>query len=132
MHTSTTSPTIWHNRLGHPSISTLGLLLSHHNIPIYDCSSFHREHCNVGKSHELSFPTCFSFVHAPLDLIHADVWGPSPLPSIGGFRYYVLVIDHFSQFCWLYPMHRKSEVYNKFLHFKNMVENQLSTKLNFT
>ena len=30
-----------------------------------------------------------------LDLIHTDVWGPSPVASIRGARYYVIFIDDF-------------------------------------
>ncbi|KAL2466636.1 Retrovirus-related Pol polyprotein from transposon RE1 [Abeliophyllum distichum] len=29
----------------------------------------------------------------PLDLIHTDVWGPSPVNSTSGFKYYVLFVD---------------------------------------
>ncbi|XP_020704789.1 uncharacterized protein LOC110115768 [Dendrobium catenatum] len=32
----------------------------------------------------------------PLALLHSDVWGPSPVPSHQGLRYYLLIVDDYS------------------------------------
>jgi histone deacetylase 1/2 len=61
--------------------------------------------------------------------LYADVWGPSPVPSVDGYRYYVLFIDHFTKYCWFYPMHNKSNVSSIFVQFTTMVENQFSRKI---
>lgn len=38
----------------------------------------------------------------PLYKIHCDLWGPAPIKSIQGFKYYALfVVDDFSRFSWL-------------------------------
>jgi hypothetical protein len=39
------------------------------------------------------------------------------ITSVGGCRYYVLCIDDFSCFTWMYPMHFKSELKNINLFF---------------
>ena len=39
--------------------------------------------------------TCASF---PLQIVYHDVWGPAPITSINGFRYYVSFIDAYSRF----------------------------------
>jgi hypothetical protein len=49
--------------------------------------------------------------------------------SISGFKYYVVFIDDWSRFTWIYPLHRKSEVFENFIKFKLLVENQFSTKI---
>jgi hypothetical protein len=36
--------------------------------------------------------------------IHSDVWGPSPVPSLGRRRYYVTFTDDFSHHTWLTAM----------------------------
>ncbi|KAJ0105808.1 hypothetical protein Patl1_18655 [Pistacia atlantica] len=64
---------------------------------------------------------------SPLELIHSDVWSCST-QSLSGCRYYVLFIDDFSWFTWLYPIQNKSDVYACFLKFKVLIENQLSCK----
>ena len=82
----------------------------------------------MGKSKKLPF-YCSSHVSVtPLEIIHSDIW-TSPVPSISGFKYYVVFIDDFSRFSWIYPIHLKSEVLTKFIQFKLLVENQFSTKI---
>ena len=43
-----------------------------------------------------------------LELIHSDVFGPVPIPSLGGSLYYVIFIDDFSRNTWLYFLKKKS------------------------
>ena len=40
-----------------------------------------------------------------------DGWGPSPVASIEGVRYYVTFIDDFSRKVWVYFLKQKSEVF---------------------
>lgn len=53
----------------------------------------------------------------------------SPVPSINGYRYYVVFIDNYSRFSWIYPMHHKSETFECFVKFKCLAENLLSKKI---
>ena len=79
--------------------------------------------------HNLPFPKSHFTASVPFELIHSDLWGPAPLNSINGFKYYVLFIDHFTRFTWLYLLKSKSEVFAKFVRFKAMIENQFSAKI---
>jgi len=49
-----------------------------------------------------------------LEYIHSDMWGPSPTPSHSGKLYYVLFIDDYSRFVWVYFLHNKSNVFATF------------------
>jgi hypothetical protein len=51
-----------------------------------------------------------------------DVWGPSPILSTNGARYYVIFVDHFSKFTWFYPITCKSDVSSIFPKFQAYVE----------
>jgi len=64
----------------------------------------------------------------PFELVFLDVWGPAPT-SVGKNDYYVNFIDDFSKFTWIYLLHHKSEVFQKFHDFQSMVERQLNTKI---
>lgn len=59
--------------------------------------------------------------NAPLELIYADVWGPAPMVSINGDRYYMNFVDDYSRFNWLFPIPVKSYVREIFIKFKAMV-----------
>lgn len=34
--------------------------------------------CSMAKAHKLPFIPSISISHAPLDILHSDVWGPAP------------------------------------------------------
>jgi hypothetical protein len=63
-----------------------------------------------------------------LELIHSDIW-TSPIQSISGCKYHVVFIDDFFRYTWIYPLYQKSEVFDTFVKFKLLVENQFSTKI---
>ena len=64
-----------------------------------------------------------------LELVHNDVRGPSPLTSLLGFNYYIIFVDDYSRFTWLFLLKHKIEVLSVFKHFKSMVETQFNSKL---
>ena len=55
----------------------------------------------------------------------------SPIESNLGHNYYVLFIDDYSFFAWLYPLKLKSDFYDTFIQFKKFVENQYSSRIIF-
>ena len=51
------------------------------------------------------------------------------IPSLGGSRYYVSFINYFSIMTWIYFLKKKSKVFERFLDFKALVENQTIRKI---
>jgi hypothetical protein len=121
---------IWHYRLGHPSQSTLHKIIGHSTLSV--SGSLHQEHlcepCQLAKSKKLPFSSSRRVSKAPLEIVHSDVW-TSPVVSISGCRYYVLFVDDFSRFTWIFPLKQKSDVFVCLIKFKCLVENFLSTKI---
>ena len=66
---------------------------------------------------------------SPLEYVYSNVWGFTQISSINTFTYYIIFIDNFSKYVWLYPIKHKYDVYNIFPLFKSLVENQLNTKI---
>ena len=120
----------WHSRLGHPSSVTLDSLFHSNKLSIKGpsnkiefCSA-----CQLGKAKKLSFLEFSRQSSVLLTLIHSDVW-VSPVQSTGGCSYYVLFIDDYSRYSWLYPLHRKSDVFATFVKFKTIAEKLFSTSI---
>lgn len=57
------------------------------------------------------------------------MFGPIPIPSLGGAIYYVSFIDNFSRNTRLYFLKKKSEVFSKFKEYKALVENKIRKKI---
>ena len=49
-----------------------------------------------------------------LELVLTDLWGPSPVASLGGSRYYVTFIDDSSRKVWIYFLKTKFDVFETF------------------
>ncbi|GJV81664.1 ribonuclease H-like domain-containing protein [Tanacetum coccineum] len=123
------SPTTWHQRLGYPGAEVLRSLISRNYISCNKEKSSHICHaCHLGKHVKLMFVSSDTRVSSSFDIIHSDIW-TSPIVSVGGFKYYVLFLDHFSHYLWIYSLRHKSDVFQKFLHFRSYVKNQFKCEI---
>lgn len=98
------------------------------SLPTSSLSSLVYNSCSSNNSHKLSFSTSTISSCGPLDVIYSDVW-TSPIYLIDGFKYYVVFVDHFTCYVWLYPLRQKSQVAQIFPRFKALVENQFKTQI---
>ena len=88
------------------------------------------ESCILGKQKRVSFSNASRELKAEkLELVHTDVWGPAPVPSLGGSRYYVTFIDDSTRKVWVYFLKNKSDVFATFKMWKAMVELETSSKV---
>ncbi|GKA55243.1 retrotransposon protein, putative, ty1-copia subclass [Tanacetum coccineum] len=81
------------------------------------------------KTKAVSFSKAIHQTKGTLDYLHADCWGPSRVPSLGGARYFLSIIDDFSRMTWVFMMKHKSEAFEKFKHWKILIENQTGRKI---
>ena len=53
-----------------------------------------------------------------------DICGPIQPSTIGGRRYYLLLIDDYSWLMWVAFLKEKSDAFQHFKKFKNLVESE--------
>ena len=109
--------TVWHRRLGHPGLETLSKLASTSAISCtkgLDASLCHA--CQLGRHIRLSFPTSSSRALKVFDLIHCDLW-TSPVMSVSGYKYYLVILDDCSHYLWTFPLRLKSETFTTLSNF---------------
>uniref|UniRef100_A0A2N9G6Q3 CCHC-type domain-containing protein n=1 Tax=Fagus sylvatica TaxID=28930 RepID=A0A2N9G6Q3_FAGSY len=122
---------LWHRRLGHMSEKGMKVLLSKGKLPNLKSVEFDMcESCILGKQKKVSFLKGGRTPKSKkLELVHTDLWGPSPIASLGGSRYYVTFIDDSSRKVWVYFLKNKSEVFETFKKWRAMVETETDLKL---
>ena len=70
-----------------------------------------------------------SISNSIFELIHFDVWGPSPVSSVGESQYFVVFIDDYSRYSWIFPMKSRSEILPIYSNFAKMVETKFSKRI---
>ena len=120
------SSRLWHERFGHLNYRYMQQLSKNEMVEGLPNISFSKgvcEGCVLGKHPREKFDTGKAHgASSPLDLIHSDLMGPFPHPSIKKSRYLLTFIDDFSRYTWVYLLRAKSEVFVHFEDFKALVE----------
>ena len=91
--------------------------------------NFMCESCLCNKSQHLPFGDSTLESKGPLELVYIDVWGPYPVKSAEGFYYYIIFVDHFTKYVWLYPLRLKSNVFTIFGQYKTLVEKKFQRSI---
>ncbi|KAL1225767.1 Retrovirus-related Pol polyprotein from transposon TNT 1-94 [Cardamine amara subsp. amara] len=118
----------WHARLGHVSFGVMnnmvvkemviGMPQVLHEKSVCDA-------CLAGKQTRKFFPPKTSFRAAQaLELIHGDLCGPISPPTPANNQYVFVLIDDFSRYMWTMLLREKSEAFDRFKRFKEIVEKQ--------
>jgi IS30 family transposase len=122
------APTTWHRRLGHPGSDALSSLSRSSFI---QCTSNKYDFCHacqLGK--HTRFPFCSSSHRAEhaFDLMHLDLW-TSPVVSVSGSKYYLVILDDFTQYLWTFPLKLKSDTFIMLSNFFAYMSNQFGGKV---
>ncbi|CAI7816059.1 unnamed protein product [Closterium sp. NIES-53] len=109
---------LWHHRLGHPSLPRLRGMASRVLVsglpwsllplppgPAPTCIP-----CVEGRQRAAPHSSKFPPTQAPLQTLHMDVWGPARVRGQGHERYFLLVVDDYSRYTTVFPLHSKGEV----------------------
>ena len=126
-HTASVFPlSLWHLRLGHVSVQKLRTFISSGFLGQVKYDSIDYVSCQLAKQPSLSFNNNDSFSQASFDLIHSNIWGPSPTATLGGSKYFVIFFYDFSRYTWIYLMHNRFELAQIYRTFAQMISTQFS------
>ena len=108
------SPMLWHKCLGHISKQRIERLVSDGILPSLDLADFQvciecikRKQTNVTRLGANRYSDV-------LKLIHTDICGPFPTASWNGQHYFIMFIDDYSCYGYLYLIHEKSQAMDVF------------------
>jgi hypothetical protein len=90
---------IWHKRYGH--MYEQGLRMLNEKSLVYGFPSRIKslpvcESCALGKQVKRPFPKSAVRATRVLELLHNDLCGPMPVPSLGRSLYYFLIVDDYN------------------------------------
>lgn len=110
----------WHQRLGHPGHDSLLSTLRSSSTPSHGAPSSVCHACQLGKHVRLPFGSSDHVSFFPFQLVHCDVW-TSPVISVSGYQYYLVLLDDYSHFAWTFPLRQKSDVLSTLKNFIALV-----------
>ena len=123
----------WHRRLAHLSEDNVRKLAAmaegmsiRYRTTVGACDA-----CMEGKQHRQPSHKSATRTTQPLELIHSDLCGPIDSASFGGALHFILFIDDYTKYTYIYPLKRKtsSSVLERFQEYKAEVEKQLNKSI---
>ena len=119
----------WHGRLGHVNYDTLCRLINLNHIPTFQIDANHKCETYVEAKLNWSYFQSVKRHTEPLDLIHSDICDLKFVQTRGGNKYSITFVDDSTKYCYVYLLRSKDEAIDKFVLYKNEVENQLNKKI---
>jgi transposase InsO family protein len=65
----------------------------------------------------------------PLELLHMDLFGPITYISIGGSKYYLVIVDDYSRFTWVFFLQEKSQTQETLKGFLRQAQNEFGLRI---
>jgi hypothetical protein len=124
-----------HRRLGHVAAETIRALVRSHAIQgislIDDGQKVYCESCEYAKATRkvIKKEREGAIAEAFGDEIHTDVWGPSPLQTIGGRKYYITFTDDHSRYSHIKLLRSKDEAFQAYKDFSAWALTQHGVKI---
>ncbi|CAI7810150.1 unnamed protein product [Closterium sp. NIES-53] len=124
---------LWHHRPGHPSLPRLRGMHSHllisclpRSVPPLPPSPAHPcLPCVEGRQRAAPHSSSFPPTTALLQTLHMDVWGPARVSGQSRERYFLLVVDDYTQYTMVFLLRSKGQVVDVLIPWIRTVRLQL-------
>jgi transposase InsO family protein len=124
---------LWHRRMGHMHFDNLLKVRKREVVrempqitkPINNLC----KHCQQGKQTKTRFKSKEYSTTKPLEIVHTDLVGPTTTKGLKGERYFILLIDDYTRMIGFFFLKNKSEAFENFKIYKEMVENEMDSRI---
>ncbi|DAZ93021.1 TPA: hypothetical protein N0F65_009656 [Lagenidium giganteum] len=115
-----------HRRFGHPGQGALRDILRCYRSQQPTTATYSNIHCEP-KSVCLPYPSrALRPARHRGEVIHTDI-GVAPVPSLGGRRYFVVFVDEYTRFRFVYPLRQRSDFYAALDEFRAEFAHEVET-----
>jgi hypothetical protein len=87
------------------------------------------KHCQQGKQTNTRFKSKEYSTTRPLEIVHIDLVGPTTTKGLKGEKYFMLLVDDYTRMVAVFFLRNKSEDFENFKVYKEMVENEMDSKI---
>ena len=124
---------LWHSQFGHMSFHTLKEMSNRQlveGLPVIKVPNKLCRECVAGKHQRTLIPKASSYQSGEhLELVHADICGPISPSTLGGSKYFLLIIDDYTRLTWVAMLQQKSDAFEAFKRFKTLAETEKGANL---
>jgi transposase InsO family protein len=87
------------------------------------------KHCQQGKQTKTRFKSKEYSMTRPLEIVHTDLVGPTTTKGLKCEKYFMLLVDDYTRMNLVFFLRNKSEAFENFKVYKEMVENEMDSKI---
>jgi transposase InsO family protein len=125
---------LWHRRLAHVGMKNLHKFLKGEHILGLTNVHFEKDMvcsaCQAGNQVSAHHPhKNITTTDRPLELLHMDLFGPIAYISIGGSKYYLVIVDDHSRFTWVFFLQEKSQTQDTLKGFLRRAQNEFGLRI---
>jgi transposase InsO family protein len=126
---------LWHRRMGHIHFDNLVKVSKREEVremsQIMKPTNTLCKHCQQGKKTKTGFKSKEYSTTRPLEIVHTDLVGPTTTKGLKGEKYFMLLVDDYTRMTAVFFLRNKSDVFENFKVYKEMVENEMDSKIKF-
>jgi hypothetical protein len=120
---------LWKKRMGHMHFDNLVKVNKRETVGeiprITKPTNTLCKHCQQGKQTKTRFKSKEYLTTKPLEIVHTDLVGPTTTKGLKGESYFMLLVDDYTRMTTVFFLKNKSEAFENFKIYKEMVENEM-------
>jgi transposase InsO family protein len=124
---------LWKRRMGHMHFDNLVKFSKREAVrempQIMKPTNTLCNHCQQGKKTKTRFKSKEYSTTRPLEIVHTELVGPTTTKGLKGEKYFMLLIDDYTRMTTIFFLKNKSEDFENFKIYKEMVENEMDSKI---